>query len=368
MKIGSIKETFEKYKSIYRKESPFRNESQGTLTLVRFMSAMLVIYDLLLGAFILYNGILPYALFLFAMVFVNLCAFVSSYKIKATYSLYLLSAVSIVSSIILACGFGWRVSFHTIIFAVLLMLWYNPADGILKKSFFSLLAICLIVFLSRRIPLGMSLFEQGSFEVQALTYANLTVFTICISFVAYFFCTQYTEAERKLYLYNKELKKLSETDPLTKLMNRRYAMEELDELTEKQKEEGMLISIAIGDIDFFKKVNDTYGHDAGDHVLATLSALFRDYMEDKGFVVRWGGEEFLFCFKNHNGDDAMIHVDELRQMIKKTDCNFGGNTINVTMTFGVEEYYNLLGLEDTIKKADEKLYLGKEQGRDRVVY
>ncbi|MBO5551115.1 MAG: GGDEF domain-containing protein, partial [Lachnospiraceae bacterium] len=115
-------------------------------------------------------------------------------------------------------------------------------------------------------------------------------------------------------------------------------------------------------------VNDTRGHDCGDYVLKTLASVFKDFMKDKGYVSRWGGEEFVFIFKDINGDDAYPMLEDLRRNIEKMELEFFSHKFNITMTFGVEEYSPMFGSEEAIKKADEKLYIGKESGRNKVVY
>ena len=129
-----------------------------------------------------------------------------------------------------------------------------------------------------------------------------------------------------------------------------------------------MLTVAIGDIDFFKHINDTYGHDAGDYVLETIAKIMNEFMESKGMVARWGGEEFLFSFENINGDYAFEEMSKLLHLIERYEFSFNGTPIKVTMTFGLEEYDDNLGVDKVISKADEKLYMGKEQGRNRVIY
>ena len=122
------------------------------------------------------------------------------------------------------------------------------------------------------------------------------------------------------------------------------------------------------DIDNFKHVNDTYGHDCGDYVLKTIAGIFNTDMENKGFVCRWGGEEFLFVFTSMNGDEAFIELNGLREQVERFKFMFKGNEFNLTMTFGVDEFSNNIPIDEVIKAADEKLYMGKEGGRNQVVY
>uniref|UniRef100_UPI00402685A5 GGDEF domain-containing protein n=1 Tax=Roseburia inulinivorans TaxID=360807 RepID=UPI00402685A5 len=128
------------------------------------------------------------------------------------------------------------------------------------------------------------------------------------------------------------------------------------------------VSIAIADIDFFKRINDTYGHDAGDEVLKAVAELFMDKMKTYGRVCRWGGEEFLFVFYGRNGDAAYDVLQEIYDEIHRLTVSYENEEIRITMTFGLEEYDKNDGMEMAIRRADEKLYQGKETGRDKIVY
>ena len=171
--------------------------------------------------------------------------------------------------------------------------------------------------------------------------------------------------ERKLMKYNKELQRAANTDMLTKLWNRLFLMQYMEK---KVASPDIFMSIAIGDIDFFKKVNDTYGHECGDEVLRTLAAVFKKEMEGHGVVARWGGEEFIFVFEGVNGDEAMVLLDHLQRVVRDTVINYEGLQLKVTMTFGLVEYNTKLRLDENINIADERLYIAKEKGRDRIIY
>ena len=93
-----------------------------------------------------------------------------------------------------------------------------------------------------------------------------------------------------------------------------------------------------------------------------------EFMDGKGLVARWGGEEFLFTFEGINGDYAFEETSKLLHLVEKYEFSYEGTPINVTMTFGVEEYDEFVGIDKVISKADEKLYMGKNQGRNRVIY
>ena len=127
-------------------------------------------------------------------------------------------------------------------------------------------------------------------------------------------------------------------------------------------------SIAIGDIDFFKKVNDTYGHNCGDQVLTDLAKLFKEKTLGLGHVCRWGGEEFLFFFPGLNLDEASTLMDNIRLAISDLTIVYKDVSLHVTMTFGLEEYDYNSSPSEMVKHADDKLYYGKTHGRDTVIF
>ena len=194
-----------------------------------------------------------------------------------------------------------------------------------------------------------------------------TIFVFLMIYVCgVILCMDSQIMERKLRSYNKELEEMATTDTLTKLWNRLHLMNYMEKKVKNQNYE--FLSIAIGDIDFFKKINDTYGHECGDLVLKSMAEVFKEKMEGHGVVARWGGEEFIFLYENANGDEAKAKLAELQQAVNKKVISYNGYSIHVTMTFGLVEYEYEHSLDDNIQLADERLYIGKQAGRDRIVF
>ena len=158
------------------------------------------------------------------------------------------------------------------------------------------------------------------------------------------------------------LQKLVEMDALTSLYNRRSGNHMMAALVEQKA----VYTAVMCDIDFFKRINDTFGHAAGDQVLIEVSAAIRNSVGEEGFASRWGGEEFLaiYCL---DLTEARERVEALQQSIRDLVVNYGGTDIQVTMTFGVTESTPAESYEKVVKRADEKLYVGKNGGRDQIV-
>ncbi|MGF1719858.1 diguanylate cyclase [Vibrio kyushuensis] len=157
------------------------------------------------------------------------------------------------------------------------------------------------------------------------------------------------EATSKLY-------RLANQDALTGLWNRRYLFHNLEGNTTLQ-------NIAMLDIDFFKKVNDNYGHDGGDAALITLSHILKIYFADD-IVVRFGGEEFCIQSSSPN-DEFLTRLEHMRQRIENTIIPHADHEISITVSIGVSNIE--AGLDEQIKVADDRLYQAKEGGRNQIV-
>lgn len=168
------------------------------------------------------------------------------------------------------------------------------------------------------------------------------------------------QASVKLQL---SLRKLIERDALTGLFNRRAAEKKLDQL----EKDGIKSSISIGDIDFFKKFNDSFGHECGDVVLKEVAACLNEGMRGKGFVARWGGEEFLLVFENIEEMAAGLFLTDILQSVRDRDVVYQDEVHAVTMTFGVTGRLDGENVSDQIRRADDMLYEGKQGGRNRVI-
>ena len=162
-------------------------------------------------------------------------------------------------------------------------------------------------------------------------------------------------------LYNAALE-----DQLTGLKNRRGLFEFYNRNIIPMLDK-ISVSLIICDIDHFKRVNDTYGHNAGDEILRHVAGLLSEKSRVDDGVFRWGGEEFILLLPRTNADGAFEIAERLRKLIMESVPCFEGTEIKVTMSFGIAEINPALPVEATVKAADEKLYIAKETGRNKVV-
>jgi len=154
----------------------------------------------------------------------------------------------------------------------------------------------------------------------------------------------------------KKVQTLSETDQLTQVYNRRKFFSEI-----KDYKKGY--SLIMFDIDHFKRINDTYGHDKGDFVLKKLVNTIKENIRKDDMIFRWGGEEFFILFKGMDLDEAQKIAEKLRKIIEYT--NFDG--VNITISLSVVTTKDNKNIEDIIKQLDDGLYEAKNSGRNKVI-
>ncbi|QBM16095.1 hypothetical protein MARI_01750 [Marinobacter sp. JH2] len=165
-----------------------------------------------------------------------------------------------------------------------------------------------------------------------------------------------------------ELKRQASTDPLTRLYNRRHFMAEGEYLLAKAKESGESLSVIALDIDHFKLVNDTHGHNAGDLVLVEVASTFRKLSRDRDLVARFGGEEFLILLPGADLDEAFGCAERIRAAVESLAIAASENVVvRVTVSLGVVQVNTTLEtLEDAVNRTDQLLYEAKAAGRNRV--
>lgn len=177
--------------------------------------------------------------------------------------------------------------------------------------------------------------------------------------------------ERSLRKKNEEIKYLSIIDPLTKAFNRGYLDERMVIELKRGNRYKHPLSIILCDIDFFKKVNDTYGHQAGDEVLKRFVGLIiTSIRSDLDFVVRFGGEEFLIVLPETSIEAAVLVAERIRKTTEEDVVLFDNNEIKFTASFGLTCYESdnviIPEFEGLISEADANLYKSKETGRNKI--
>ena len=183
----------------------------------------------------------------------------------------------------------------------------------------------------------------------------------------YILVSRPAEVIDELTEYVKEFREKANTDALTKLLNRRSFDEILDRALDLFRKNKIPISLVMLDLDHFKRLNDTYGHEAGDHVLSEFSRILKKNVRMEDSVFRYGGEEFAMVAQGDSKSDLLQFVERILHEVRTTRLNYKGQQISLTCSAGIETIHEGLTKSELIRRADAALYFAKNTGRDRVV-
>ena len=227
---------------------------------------------------------------------------------------------------------------------------------------FSIVAFCFVQAASNYVE---PIYTYGNERIDRFIY--LINFFVAVFTIVIFFSTLVNQIKHLEYLrihQNKELEKLSKTDALTGLANRRSIEERYMGAELEQAE----YAVILGDIDDFKKVNDTYGHNVGDQVLKEVAEVLKKAVRGKDTVCRWGGEEILLFLPGCPLDNAKYRAEDILKNIRELDLKAqDGRIFHITMTLGVAVSGGTERFMEVVKKADDRMYEGKRNGKDQVV-
>jgi len=164
------------------------------------------------------------------------------------------------------------------------------------------------------------------------------------------------------------VKNMAIYDTLTGLHNRRYFEERLEVEAQKCFSSNTPLSLVMVDIDFFKKVNDTFGHTEGDQVLCRVSSLLKTSVRKKDIVARYGGEEFILILPEARLDETFVMAERIRRLVEETLFEVGKAQINLTLSMGISNFpsHRVKSREELMEMADQALYDAKRGGRNRV--
>lgn len=232
----------------------------------------------------------------------------------------------------------------TFSFRIVPLWWQNST----LQSFCGLMAVVILVFIWRR-RVGMLIRQKRQLE-ESVRMRTLDL-----------------EREKaQLVRTREQMRHFAEHDDLSGLWNHRIIVSRLRGEVERSRREGTPLSIILADLDFFKKINDTYGHPAGDVVLKEASAIFQRMVRSYDWVGRYGGEEFLLVLPGSGFMQARDRAEELRIAIEETRVVDGNNIISLSASFGVASGFPI-SAEELIREADAALYRAKNNGRNCVV-
>lgn len=188
---------------------------------------------------------------------------------------------------------------------------------------------------------------------------------VVIFLIIIFFNHRLRNAHNKLEETNERLSQLSITDHLTKVYNRQYLDQSLEAEKIRADRYGSKLSLIMIDLDFFKSVNDTYGHLAGDRVLVSVADMVSQHLRQTDVFGRWGGEEFMLICPETSLKNAVVLAEKIRKTVEQATLL---DDLIQTLSLGVAEYQSIEKISEVVDRADSCLYLAKEEGRNQVRY
>ncbi len=267
---------------------------------------------------------------------------------------------------------GWNIGFFLYLFAIIPLFFYlglidDDVNRSQAPSWWLTLAAVVIFFGSYAISYHFDpLFELDVDQIEFMFMYNSVFSMIMLAAMSRFFVIERRHSLIKMAEENRMLDIEASEDPLTGLTNRRSMEKYLEKAMTEARRFDKPFSLIMGDIDSFKQINDTYGHDMGDVALKSVTAIFRQSIGNDDVICRWGGEEFLLLI-NGDGARATLIAETVRKKVEENLIVFKGTELKFTMTLGVTYYKPGYDLDSLIKQADNNMYYGKRHGKNQVV-
>jgi len=288
-----------------------------------------------------------YSAFCIILIFINNIA---HYKFNKIYTLMTIPVIGLlfIVQLIMLIYFGIKYSKNGSINAKIFLFGFI--------SFAIILITELIIYLFIYKDYKFSMWKWG-----------LIIFSISLIII---FGKKYLESHEKLSKYSEDLKTMStmaKTDFLTKIPNRMNIETRLEIATENYRLKNTKFFIVLCDIDDFKHVNDSYGHNFGDQVLIEFVQIIQSHLNNLGVVGRWGGEEFLIILSDIDYDAACNQIEIIRKAINSHLFYFKKNPVHISASFGLCEYSDTDGLNNCIEYMDKSLYHAKYCGKNKLI-
>ena len=266
--------------------------------------------------------------------------------------------------------------FVYLLFLLSPILWHEKGLAKTSLSFLFLLILAFSVYIFegrvRLIFVASSLMMMVAFSVgdiinekgRKLEFVNysiaLILTAVALLSVGYYSINRFKKEKEKA-------ENISKHDYLTQLLTRREGMDRFRCLIKYSKRTNRDLSMIMMDLDDFKRVNDTYGHICGDHVLRQVAKSIKKCIRQTDIAMRWGGEEFLVILPETNRTKAYMIAERIRKDIENTNFECAKNEFKVTITCGVTMFDHSLEEDENIEKADQALYKGKRSGKNKTV-
>ena len=355
-------------------KADFYNSENSIPFFFRFLNITILIIHIIIMIFSFYADATLLGVFnIGSMLLYTICFIIISAK---NYSLYFYITASevILHSYIVSLVFSESMGFYLYLVLIVpvsyLCLYLSGTNHVVLKGTIS----SVVAFIVYNILYHITGYDRGMYKeidetttklIHSFNSSLLFIILILVCVIIFNILTNYVG---QLSSENVLLSDEANHDPLTGLNNRRLLDMEMDKKISLYNRNNTSFSILMCDIDDFKKVNDTYGHDEGDIVLKDIAKLLHDCTRPGDFLCRWGGEEFLVILMNANSKEASLVAHRIRGAVEGHSFHLSMTNINCTITIGIASIQKNMSKEDMYNLADERLYKGKQTGKNKVVY
>ncbi|MBK8418615.1 GGDEF domain-containing protein [Candidatus Villigracilis saccharophilus] len=261
---------------------------------------------------------------------------------------------------------GWESGFQYYVIGLIPLIFYSQSWRLSTKLLLTSILCGVYISLYLNALLSLPLVATDPIRLHSVGVANIVTLFIVFAAVSNYYRLAATNAENALTQANMKLKQQAHNDALTKLPNRRDLTERIEAMVTSYLVNPDPFCVILTDIDNFKKINDTYGHNTGDQILVMVGETLLGCMREHDRVGRWGGEEFLALLPGTHAAGAKLVAERMRQKISAMSLPIGENKNNITMTFGIAEFDNETDASGCINRADQAMYQGKISGKNCV--
>lgn len=344
-----------------QKQSYSRLMQMLSLVLAAISTLMVLVLLIMKARMDLIIYVVSTIIILFLIYFV----FRTNHVIAAFYGLvYLTSLNCLIGNTVI----GWRSGIYILFLMLLPVIFYNP---IIQKTQKLVVGIIFGLAVLATIILGFVISPMLRFSVanlQLMNSINVIVTFIVLAGFSYMEIRNSNKVALRLHEANNKLAYLASRDSLTNLLNRRIMSQYIQMEHVRSKRSGKAFGLIMADVDDFKRVNDSFGHAAGDLVLIELAGLLSATLREQDSIARWGGEEFLILLPETDFEGVQIAAEKVRDLIAQSSIPYQGHDIQITLSIGGVVCEHEADWDDCIKIADRALYYGKSHGKNLAVF
>lgn len=351
---------------IFRKFTQSKSDRNYQSTVSLYLAATIgsLIYSLVF--FVAGFDILAFWIALPCLLFISTAIMFSRNMLKTSLFTGFLSISIICIASVRILGLECGAQFYLLCAMVLYLT--NELNGKLTNYIYGVL--CLAEYIILKVSFGQinPIYTMPAATLTIIEQINILMAfgTVVYTMNSYIFAVR--RYEIKLKDINSEVTYLANYDQLTGIENRHYLHQKLDLLFKGSLKSNEGFVVGMVDVDDFKRINDQYGHFCGDEVLQHTSKVLKESLRKTDFVGRWGGEEFLVVLPNTDMADGLEILERVRVSLENSILNHDNSQIKTTITIGAAEFKKTISLDDLIQQADQRLYWGKQNGKNRVVH